>query len=507
MKKIINYYLFFLFLAFTCSCVDDKGNYTYQDEKEIMPVEIKEMEQEITIEANQTLTITPEIKGLDNPENYTYEWYVYEYMAVGFAPKRQYIGDTRDLNYMVTLDPGKWNLIFKITDSKRNVFVRTETILNVIATSVDNKGWYILKDNGTETDFDYINPEGEQYNDVLRKKGLQLPGKAVCMEYQNGRYYHNITDEDGNIKTLANQTAFHILSTQEIYTINSKTIELFKDFQAHFYSPVEPCAPQSYFHLGSGQTFMQNAGKLYRINGMSPNIGVLSPITGIYDLYEGGGIPSGSKNCIVYDKKEHSLLGGDTYNNYFTDIPDLTQEETTYSFKNMPYDIVCLGYNIQGSRNGQGYIALKHLESEEGALLRIKMGTSAINSFSVIPAGSRLLHAKMLAPAFYSDFVYFYENNTVYSYENAKDVAVDKKEKEIVSYSEGENVTFVKQVYQAKTTNTPLINQLAVLTTKDGKWKLYIYDLLGESNPEIKQEPVATYEGEGNGRFLLFRSN
>lgn len=501
MRNFIKYSLYIFILSFICSCVDDKGNYTYKDEKDILPISIGEFEKEMTIEVGQTLSIIPEIEGMDNPDKYTYEWYVMEYQVAGKAPERQDIGNTKDLNYKVTIDPGVWRLSYKVIDKETNIFSRAETKLNVISTAVDNKGWYILKDNGEETDFDYINFEGTIYKDVLRKKNLQLPGTAISMEYQQDRYYHNITDEHGNVVTLTNQSVFHVLSSKEIYSINAKKIELFKNFEEQFYSTPEECDPQYCIYVYHGTHFLQNAGRLYTVNGLIGNIGKVFPITGTYKLYKGGGIPMGLKNCIVYDEATNSLLVGDGYNDSFIDMPDLKQDDSIYSFKHMPYSIVCIAHNCR-SMKGQGYIVLKHKDTEEGALLRAKNSSStAITSFSIVPKESKLLKTDIVAPAFNADFVYFKYNNAVYSYENAKDLSLEYKEKEVISYPEGETITAIKQAFSTD------INQLAVLTTKDEKWKLYIYDLLGESNPEINPKPVATYEGEGNGRFLLFRSN
>lgn len=101
MRNFIKYSLYIFILSFICSCVDDKGNYTYKDEKDILPISIGEFEKEMTIEVGQTLSIIPEIEGMDNPDKYTYEWYVMEYQVAGKAPERQDIGNTKDLNYKV----------------------------------------------------------------------------------------------------------------------------------------------------------------------------------------------------------------------------------------------------------------------------------------------------------------------------------------------------------------------------------------------------------------------
>lgn len=510
MKIIEKYIIIIAFLSITYGCIEDKGNYDYLSSSEIMPLEIKNLQEEITIEVGNTLTIEPDIINMKDPDKYIYEWYVMENKATNNYSTRKDIGNSKNLSYKVELDPGSWRLCYKITDIQRNVYIRDEIKLTIIATAVDNKGWYILKDNNDETDFDYINLEGKIYNNVLSEKGLQLPGKAVYMEYQNGLYYQNITDENNNIITLSNQTVFHITSTKEIYTINSKTIELFKNFKDQFYNVPETCQPQYYMYVFSGFSFLQNAGRLYTIQGNMANIGKLFPITGSYQLYEQG-VPIGLKNCIVFDEKEHSLLYADGNNDYLTYMPDLKQDNIIYSFKNMPYSVVCIGHNIRsGSWSGQGYIIMQHNNMQEGALVRIMNSMSfvpSVTSFSTIPQESKLLQTNLVEPAFNGDFLYFKYENNIYSYENTKELPLIDKEKKIISYPENEQITSIKQIFVAESSDNPQINQLAVLTTQNNKWKLYIYNLLGESNPEINPEPINIYEGEGNGQFLLYRAN
>lgn len=504
MKTITRYIASVFFLLLAYSCVDDKGNYSYLDPSEIMPIQIEGIEEEMTVQIYNKLQITPELKNMDNPEKYTYEWYVMEYVVAGKAPERRDISNEQNLNYEVNLDPGLWRLIYKVTDKQNNVYTRAEVKLNVIASPVDTQGWYILKDDGNETDFDFINAEGTYYKDVLREQGLQLPGTAVSMEFQDQRYYHNIIDEHGNVVTLVNQSAFHILSSQETYTINSKTIQLFKDFEEQFYQTPETCKPQSMKHNGSGFRFFVNDGRVYKVNGMSANVGKVSPVAGLYNLY-GNIITCGYKECLVFDLVSHSFKLADAYVDELLPLPELEQNDAVYSFENMHYSLVCMDGGPYGT---QGYAVMKDNESEGGILLRTNNRTLGFTSLSPIDGNSKLLTTDLLAMPNVADFLYFkHGNNKVYSYENAKDIAPADKEKEILTYPEGELITSMKYVFRKATDEKPGINQLAVLTTSAGNWKLYLYDLLGESTPEINSEPAKVYEGEGNGRFLLYRNN
>lgn len=504
MKTITRYIASIFFLLLAYSCVDDKGNYSYLDPSEVMPVQIEGIEEEMTIQIYNRLQITPELKNMSNPEKYKFEWFVMEYVVAGKAPERKDIGNEQNLDYEVKLTPGVWRLVYKVTDPQNNVFARTETKLNVIASPVDTQGWYILKDNGDETDFDFINAEGTYYRDVLREQGLQLPGTAVSMEFQNQRYYHNITDEHGNVVTLVNQSVFHVLSSQETYTINSKTIELFKDFEEQFYQVPATCNPQVMKHTNSGFRFFINDGRIYKVNGISSNIGKVAPIAGLYNL-DGSIIACGHKESIVFDQNSHSFKLADAYVEELLPLAELEQNDAVYSFENMHYSLVCMDGGPYGT---QGYAVMKDNESEGGILLRSNNRVLGFTSLSPIDGNSKLLTTDMLAMPNVADFLYFkHGNNKVYSYENAKDIAPADKEKEILSYPEGETITSIRYVFVKETNEKPGINQLAVLTTNSGNWKLYLYDLLGESTPEINPEPVKVYEGEGNGRFILYRAN
>lgn len=493
MKQFIQSAILFIAFISLHSCIDDKGNYTYQDEKQILPIEIEGVEKEITAQVGDILSITPKLKGMDNPDKYSYEWYV---MESSVSSKRKDISSMQNLEYKVELDPGKWRLFYKVTDIKRNVYVCVETSLTVIANAIDNTGWYVLKDDNQNTDFDFINEEGTVYRDVLALKNIKVPGIGISMEYQTG-YRHNIIDQNGKTVTLLNQRAFHIVTNKELYTINATTFELFKNFNDHFYTIPNKCQPEGYVKIYNANFFMQNEGKLYALKGTANNIGKFFPIPGDYKLYKQGGIPIGMNNYIVFDEIEHSFYIADVTYNYFIDMPELEQNNEIFSFKNMPYSVISVGYNLFS----QGYFIMKHNEKEEGQLIRIVFSYSpSVTSVSTIPQESKMLQTDIIAPAYKSDFVYFKYGNSVYSYENSKDLALKDKEKEIITYTDDETIVSIKNIFVANKRN-----QLAVLTNKDKKWKLYIYNLIGESNPEINPEPVHVFEGDGYGRYLLSR--
>ena len=182
MKKIINLLLLLNCILLLGACIDDKGNYTYQDKDEVLPIQISGLENAITIPQGNVLKLSPVVEN-DDPSRYTYSWFVMESQTAGSLPKRVDIADTKNLEYTVSLSPATWLLNFEVFDEKRDIFRRKEIKLTVSASPVD-LGWYVLKDENGETDFDYINPDGEVYRDLLYLAGYEQRKDRTASEFR-----------------------------------------------------------------------------------------------------------------------------------------------------------------------------------------------------------------------------------------------------------------------------------------------------------------------------------
>ena len=77
MKKIINLLLLLNCIFLLGACIDDKGNYTYQDKDEVLPIQISGLENAITIPQGNVLKLSPVVEN-DDPSRYTYSWFVME---------------------------------------------------------------------------------------------------------------------------------------------------------------------------------------------------------------------------------------------------------------------------------------------------------------------------------------------------------------------------------------------------------------------------------------------
>lgn len=507
MKKYIIYFSVLLCCLLSSACIDDEGNYNYIDANSIFPVEIEGLCSDTSILKGETLRLSPIIIN-DDSSRYTYSWYIMDYDAQGFLPRQWDLSTEKDLEWTANLDPATYRLNFRVYDKQQDLFVRHEIIINITAAPMTS-GWYILKDDGQNTDLDYISQTTERYNNILTGYGENIPGTAIMMAYQNGRYYHNITNNDGSVTTKSNLSVYHILTSEDIRTYDAKDFTLYKTFEEQFYGNSEICHPQCILYGSSATTVLLNNGKAYKINGMSANIGKYgAPLTGIYDLAPYL-IPYNSTGYLVFDKNTHSFY---TFNSNSTSLEPIEEAATntdTIALQNMDYDLLCAGGFLNTSN---GTILLKkHTDNsllllQETRLYDPETYTTSVQWLGITPiqSESKLASTRLIAQAKATSFFYFVLDDKIYSYINSTETSLEQRERERLSFP-GETITYMTYISGLKQADGTVTEALAVLTSQGGNWKLRVYALLGESTPDLNTTPILEYEGTGNGRFLLYR--
>lgn len=499
-------------LLLSVSCIDDKGNYDYENSESVMPVSISGLAQDTTIQQGSTFTLEvgKHFKvNNDDPSRYTYEWSITEATTAGFLPTRTYIGKEENLNYPVKLAAGEWTLTFQVWDKQKDLYVKAQTHLNVVASPLDN-GWYVLKDQDGYTDFDYITNSGKMYPNVLAPSEQRVRGEAVKMIYQNERYYHVQKNADGTSTTLTNQKALHILTTKDFCTFNAKDLQLFKSFNDEFYSAPTVCAPQDIDISGFAMNvFLINNNQIHSIYGMSNNIGKFAaPVVGDLDIY-----PCMINNAmyeLVFDRKSHSFFsaraGGTTLTPFTDPAPN---SSLPASVSNMPYDMIkmCAGQGrnysgdygfalMKGVNDGKTYLA--HLRYDYSGTY----STYPIMTFLEVPSNSGLLNNECIACPASGEFIYYSIGNKLYTYTNAS--GIDQRDHLQLTLPEGEKISYIFNYRGAYGNN---YNYLAVLSNTTTGWKLRIYEPEGVDIEEIKPEPIGTYSGTGTGRYVMYRTN
>jgi hypothetical protein len=480
--------------------VKDLGNYDYLAENDVLPVDITGLDDAITIPLGSQLQLSPIIKNVENPERYTYIWFAIETQVSGL-PAKHILGTAKDLDVKILLDAGNYLLNFEVIDEKKDIYKRKQISMNIVASDI-NAGWYVLKDKNNETDFDYVNADGTLYPDVLAVSGNRLKGKAVCMAYQSGRYYHPVTGSMGETVVLNNQQAFHVMSDEDIRTFNARNLSLFKTYKDEFYLLPSKCELQCVFYPGSwwsGHIYIMNAGKLHAINGMSSNLGKFgAPKVGNYSLFPVILPFNYSSDVLVFDTKTHTFYASSTSGTSLNEIKDQQIGSEHVSLKNMPYSMVNMFTGKATNPQQQSFALMKNTSDGSYRIAQIPFSSDAVfSNFNKVPDDAMLVRSSVMACAASGNFVYFAIDNTVYYYMNAADL--ETKEKALVRLPSDETIMYMKYAHIGETP------ALAVLSNVSTNWKLYIYPIEAVGNPELKSEPSAIYTGQGTGRYLMYR--
>lgn len=495
------------FSIFYASCIDDKGNYNYESRTGLEGVEISGFNDTIAFR-HKILELKPQVKNLEDESRYSYFWYAYrEPIGGGIIPQRDTIGTTKILSTEIKLAGGAYYLYFQIKDMERGVYVYKKIKFTVLETPIEN-GWYVLKDIDNETDFDYVSLNGEEYRDVLRNisgpnGNNQLAGKGVKIHYQPQSYYHQIIRDDGTAELMGNQMALHILSTEDMKTFNAKNLNLFKNYEDEFYGLPEKRSPQALVGASySGDLYLINGGKLYSIYGMSQNFGKFSgakvATTSQYDLFPS--VLGGWGDCWVFDNLSHSFWRCASSAVNFTYLP---AEEEKVSPINMNARMLNLMQLQDLMFTPEGYAVMQsQTDDEEYYLALCTPGNPYIfSSFDTIPAGARMPKAEVKAAPNTGTYIYYAYDNKLYAYKNLKGLDLGQKEVLVKELPAEEKISFIKSVDNPDSGKA----SVAILTNRATGWKMYLFELVGTGNPEIKPDPVKEFEGIGNARYLMLR--
>ena len=109
------------------SCIDDRGNYSYISNEELLPVTISGFE-DTTVIIRSTLNITPVLENMDDESRYIHLWYAAPSVTAGFTPQRDTLSLEKDLSFEVTYESGTYNLVYELRDPKLDHRFWTRTV-------------------------------------------------------------------------------------------------------------------------------------------------------------------------------------------------------------------------------------------------------------------------------------------------------------------------------------------------------------------------------------------
>lgn len=232
----MNKYIFALaVLPFLSSCVEDEGNYDYRTLNE---VSLDGMEAAYNALGHiDHIQISPEIEGTlygDNLDNYVYEWHVCTGVFGNNVHKHTVIGNEKDLDWLVELDPGSYTIYLVIKDKETSIETSFSTSLTV--SSPFSRGFLVLgdADNNRRLGLDMLTmvPERDtiMVEDAMDNSELNL-SKAQKLYYsgyyitQPGQSLYLMTEDDTYLlMSRPDASVGEVLNFEPVSTFHNQNI-------------------------------------------------------------------------------------------------------------------------------------------------------------------------------------------------------------------------------------------------------------------------------------------
>lgn len=467
-----------LFSLFTYSCVKESGN----EYKPNLPVpEVSGFEKSYTAFTHRDiLSITPQVK---DEAQFDFYWTVFSNnytVGTGIVPKGDTITRTKNLNYEVLLNPGSYTLVFNIRNKQTRVTQMVTSDLSI--STLTMTGWYLLKDDGQKTDFDFFYTGGKIENWMANfNNGKSLSGKAVKSIFA-GSFKIGIksTDLFSVLVVLSDQDA-------AIYRVdNGKQV---MNFDNMFFTKPDVRRPQNVLQP-MADNFIQliNDGKIYV---MSKGTFFANPPVSSYKIGPTGAV--GSMN-IIFDENSKSLIYLDGGN--FVTLPSVGN-----SLKNMDATAIWMaGYPaLRGAaltlfRQSSGDGLLVKLNTVYGALTGSTFpGTPVLIADSkAVPKTHGLMSAPAIGGNYDSDYIYYANGNKVYMTDLAS-----LQENLQVTLPENETVTCIQHIKFPQPVSGAVVktDYLAIASYANGHYKVWLQTLSSTGGIQAIGQPK--FEGQG----------
>ncbi|WP_321332283.1 PKD-like family lipoprotein [uncultured Bacteroides sp.] len=476
MKKI-NGFLIGLFSLLVVACFEDNSS---EGVDGLVPVVVDGLETRYDVYTfEDVLSISPTVQ---NENRYNFYWLVYSTnfnVNEGVVPKADTLSYTKNLDYEVLLDPGQYILVFNAVDKETGVTKKITSDLYV--STLNMNGWYLLKTENDQTDFDFIYSGGRINNWIRFYNGKSMEGNAVKAIYvpqmkpapTSSDLYNTLfvlSDEDAGIYRIDNG----------LQTMN---------FESMFFSAPVVKKPQNVLQPMATQSLVFiNDGKMY---GMTKGGRFSNPPVSTYKVSPMAVVAA---MLLGFDENSKSMIISDNGNS-FRSIPSNSSALTSTNA-----DIVWMaGY--AGSRSA-GMALLKKTDGS-GNLLKLNMNYGQMSSNStpalydpsnphIVPASHGLMNADVIAGNYDNDYVYYAVGSQIY----VTDIA-SLQERLQITLPVGETVTCMQHVKYPDPPSTNL-NVFVVASVIGDQYKVRFYDIssIGGLTPSGTQSEIT-----GNGRI------
>lgn len=501
-KRIYNILLICLSTLLASACYDDKGNYDYH---EISTIKTEGLENSYTKTFYQdVLHLEPVVTASGGETEFDYLWTLnlskdYGTISDRIKIKLDTIGTERILDFPVNIKPGYYDLTLRVTNKSNQQEIYQVMLLNVI--TIFSEGFYLLKDMGNSTDVDLHTPDNTVMSDIFKTiDGKHMSDAPVSLGLDPGYYFiDNATGKYVVTKALT------ICTENDVRISDIGDMSTIYTHKTMFLGGEEPEEKPYYIWRNiNGVGYISDKGAYFSTQTVAqdlPGSGKFGYPTMVNNVEETrpnrNGIFAATGGFCYLDELQGRFLLLD-YNGRLQSYSDLDKDnkEKKYKPNGIRHHLKFFGGSYM-NRVNTGYAVFEDVDTK-GKHYIYQLGLSSgfanpIEKVIEVAASSKLNGANLFATnELTAKVMYFVNNNQLYMYD-----LVQNTEK--LLSPEGmipeEEITYVSNRYW---TGSFIIRDnfdyLAFATYKDGKYKVYLYNILGG---EPSGEPVRVLEGEG----------
>jgi len=500
-KKIYNILSVCLFVLLVSACYDDKGNYDYH---EISTINTEGLEKSYTKTSFQdVLHLEPTVTATGGESDFEYLWTLNLTKGSGTTSNKieivlDTIGTNQVLDFPVNIKQGFYDLTFRVTNKSNKLEMYQVMSLSVVTKF--SEGFYLLKDMGNSTDVDLHASDNSLVDNIfLKMDGEHMPDAPVSLGLDPGYCFVDETTAEYVITkalTVCTEKDVRISNIEDMSTIYTHST-MFLGGEA----PEEK--PYYVWRNAYGVGYTSDKGVYF------------STQASLWDLLGTGkfGFPAMvnddeetkpnrngvfASSCFYYlDELKGRFLFLD-YNGSLHTYNDLDEnnEEKPNKPNGITHHLKFFGKNYMDKKSTgyalfeDGNIAGKHY------IYQLVLGidpSNPIEKVTEVATSSKLNGANLFAVnELTAKVMYFVNDNQLYMYDLIQNTEELLRPTDMTT---GEEITYISNRYWSGSDNADKnFDYLVFATHKDGKYKVYLYEILG-GKPYGK--PVRVLEGEG----------
>lgn len=391
MLKIFKYLFIFCFILFISSCYKDLGNYNYKD---INNITVISDSFNYSLKQQDTLRIKVSLQETMTPGEKTYKWVLYPNTGVPLT--RRTLGESKDLNAVISENPGTYKLDYFVTDKTTGVAFHKE--FSVVVVSAFSEGWLVLEEKESNVDLALIAPTGDVFRNIYTttNNGNYLPkGSNKIMLWDN-----------------RNDQEIYIASPDDMIQVNFVNFLKISDFRNLFFDAPTPTKVQAFSFDGGMQKCLINNGQVFSYSTMVPPPYFFGlAVSGIGEYYMEPYKSYSAYGYIFYERTKQRFYQLGSYDINFVSFPEYKPGVDSFNFNNVGKKLMFGGEAVGPASN----FLFKNNNDDSLFVYNVNPSAQVKATGKYNVTGSEgLVDAKVFVMSKTLNFIYYAYENKIY---------------------------------------------------------------------------------------------